>query len=115
MIFDKDVFPGYPSGFLLKDTGIGGVVQNIREHHHIKRRVSKRKMLAVKHLYRDLSVFANQYVDPTSADVRPVGLKQRGDESVTAANIKHARAVWDQPNELLRKDSYPPTEDQSVM
>jgi hypothetical protein len=59
MIFDKDVFPGHPPGFPLQNTGIDGVVQNIGEQHHIKGRVFKRKMMTVKHLYRDVSVFAN--------------------------------------------------------
>jgi len=78
MIFYQDVFPGHPPGFPLKDTGIGGVVQNIGEQHHIKGRVVKRKMMTVKHLYRDVSVFANEHVDSTNADIRPAGLKKRG-------------------------------------
>jgi hypothetical protein len=85
-------------------------MQYVGEKDYIKRLMVVWEKAAIKYFDGDMSVSARQHVESPDLQIRPLRLQDGGDESIAAANVKHARSARGKLSKPARQGRYPPTQ-----
>jgi hypothetical protein len=91
------------------------VVQDVGKKNNVERFLVEWDMGPVEYFHWDMGSSARQHVNSPHTEVRSLGLKNRGDQAVAAADVQDAGSLGSKLGKPARQGLYPAVEYQLVV